>query len=258
MFTVTTADKLEARHILDVVEKRSYGVQLKGFCPPDTLQVARDHLYQQELRSAFSQQQEFVRVGKAYIEIQDEQSRAEYHALALPNIRKIRNLFRPLASPIDELRLLLDEVWPQGAHLLQVGGQKCFVGIARFQGSGVDLTPHTDKLERNAPEGHSPPLLTQLSTNIYLEIPEDGGELEIWGIEPDEEEYNRLKGERAYGIERHLLPPPDFVIKPEPGDLILLNPRLIHAVRPSASSTRVTLGVFIGYYGEQQPLAYWS
>ena len=45
MFTVTTADKLEARHILDVVEKRSYGVQLKGFCPPDTLQVARDHLY---------------------------------------------------------------------------------------------------------------------------------------------------------------------------------------------------------------------
>ncbi|MBP5134029.1 2OG-Fe(II) oxygenase, partial [Pseudomonas protegens] len=93
MFTVTTADKLEARHILDVVEKRSYGVQLKGFCPPDTLQVARDHLYQQELRSAFSQQQEFVRVGKAYIEIQDEQSRAEYHALALPNIRKIRNLF---------------------------------------------------------------------------------------------------------------------------------------------------------------------
>lgn len=258
MFTVTTADQLEARHILDVLEKRSYGVQLKGFCPPDTLQLARDNLYRHELKSAFSEQREFVRVGKAYIEIQDERSRTEYHALALPNIRKIRELFRPLASPIDELRLLLDEVWPSGAHLLQVEGQKCFVGIARFQGSGVDLTPHTDDLERNTPPGHGRPLLSQLSSNIYLQIPEDGGELEIWGIEPDEEQYKRLRGERAYGIERPLLPPPDFVVKPEPGDLILLNPRLIHAVRPSASSTRITLGVFIGYYGEHQPLAYWS
>lgn len=258
MFTVTTAEQLTAQHILDVVEKRSYGVQLKGFCPPDTLHVARERLLHQDLRSAFSQQTEFVRIGKAYIEIQDERSRAEYHAQAPGTIRRIRELFRPLASPIDELRPLLDETWPQGAHLLQVDGQKCFVGIARFQGSGVDLTPHTDDLERNAPPGHEPKLLSQLSTNIYLQIPEDGGELEIWGIEPDEQEYQRLRGERAYGIERHLLPPPDFVIKPEPGDLILLNPRLIHAVRPSASSTRVTLGVFIGYYGEHQPLAYWS
>ena len=258
MFTTLTADQLQASHIADVLHKRAYGVRLKGFCPADTVQLARERLARHELRGSFSEQKEFNRLGKAYIEIGDEQSRQAYHAQALTNIRKIRDAFRPLASPIDELRLLLDEVWPKGARLLDVNGEKCFVGIARFQGSGVDLTPHTDNLERNAPANHEPRLLTQLSTNIYLEIPEDGGELEIWGIEPDEQQYERLRGTRAYGIERDLLPPPDFVIKPEPGDLILLNPRLIHAVRPSATSTRVTLGVFIGYFGDNQPLAYWS
>lgn len=254
----TTVDGLTAQDISDVIHARSYGILIKGFADPDTVQLARDRLSRHELRGTFSEQQEFNRLGKAYIEINDEAGRQAYHAQAIPNIRKIREVFRPLASPIDELRLLLDEVWPKGARLLDVNGEKCFVGIGRFQGSGVDLTPHTDNLERNAPQDHEPRLLTQLSTNIYLEIPEDGGELEIWKIEPDEAEYNRLRGERAYGIERHLLPPPDFVIKPEPGDLIVLNPRLIHAVRPSATSTRVTLGVFIGYFGDDQPLAYWS
>ncbi|MEK1941553.1 MAG: 2OG-Fe(II) oxygenase [Pseudomonas sp.] len=254
----TTVDGLTAADITDVINAKSYGIHIKGFADADTVQLAKERLSRHELRGTFSEQQEFNRLGKAYIEINDEQSRQAYHAQAVSNIRKIRDTFRPLASPIDELRLLLDEVWPKGARLLDVNGEKCFVGIARFQGSGVDLTPHTDNLERNAPSDHQPRLLTQLSTNIYLEIPEDGGELEIWGIEPDEAQYERLRGSRAYGIERDLLPPPDFVIKPEPGDLIVLNPRLIHAVRPSATSTRVTLGVFIGYFGEDQPMAYRS
>lgn len=258
MLTITTVEELTAAHIQDVIHARTYGILIKGFASADTVALALDRLSRHELRGAFSEQTEFVRLGKAYIEIGDEASRVEYHRQAITNIRKIRSVFSPLASPIDELRLLLDEAWPKGARLLDVNGEKCFVGIARFQGNGVDLTPHTDNLERNAPQDHEPKLLTQLSTNIYLQIPEDGGELEIWGIHPDEIEYDRLRGERAYGIERHLLPPPDLVIKPEPGDLIFLNPRLIHAVRPSATATRVTLGVFIGYFGDDQPLAYWS
>ncbi|MGY3295690.1 hypothetical protein ACVWY1_000108 [Pseudomonas sp. TE6288] len=258
MLTITTVEELTAAQLDDVIHARTLGILIKGFAPADTVALALERLSHHELRGAFSEQTEFVRLGKAYIEIRDEASRAEYHGQAIANIRKIRSAFGPLASPIDHLRLLLDEVWPKGARLLDVNGRKCFVGIARFQGNNVDLTPHTDDLARNAPADHQPRLLTQLSTNIYLQIPEDGGELEIWNLHPDEAEYERLRGQRAYGIERHLLPPPDLVVKPEAGDLIFLNPRLVHAVRPSATSTRVTLGVFIGYFGDDQPLAYWS
>lgn len=258
MLITTTVDELTADHLAGLIQARHYGILIKGFAPADTVELTRERLSRHELRSAFSEQNEFVRLGKAYIEIGDEASRAEYHAQAVPTIRRVRDVFRPLASPIDELRLLLDEVWPKGARLLDVNGQKCFVGITRFLGNGTDLTPHTDNLERNAPQDHEPKLLTQLSANVYLAIPEDGGELEFWGQQPDEAEYERLRGSRAYGIERHLLPPPEVVVKPEPGDLILLNPRLIHAVRPSATATRITLGVFIGYFGDDQPLAYWS
>ncbi|WP_411128816.1 hypothetical protein [Streptomyces sp. x-19] len=52
--------------------------------------------------------------------------------------------------------------------------------------------------------------------------------------------------------------PPKAVIKPAPGDLLLLNPRQIHAVRPSSDEPRITLGHFIGYHGADLPLTLWS
>ncbi len=257
MFQSTTVTDLNHQHILNVISGNAFGLHIKGFASSEIIQRAKESLYPHQQQTLLDNKTEYVRVGKAFIEVKNDTDREEYHQVALNNIQFIRQSFKPFASPIDELRLLLDEVWPAGARLLQIDGKKCFVGVCRFQRTGVDLIPHTDNLTRNAPPQQQP-LLKQLSANIYLEIPEQGGELEMWNIEPSEEEYRQLQGEKGYGLDRHILPPPAAVIKPEPGDLILLNPRFIHAVRPSEQSNRVTLSSFVGYFGEDQPLAYWS
>ena len=256
--SLSSLSELNHEHILNVVNGQSFGIHIKNFCPIETVEHAKDVLYQHQSQTMLDASTPYVRIGKGLIEIKNETDRAHYHEVALDNIRLIRNSFKPYASPIDQLRLLLDEVWPTGAKLLQVNGKKCFVGICRFQRAGMDLIPHTDKLERNTPSHDQSELLKQLSVNIYLEIPEHGGELEMWDIEPSEEEYQQLQGDRKYGLDRETLPPPATSIKPQPGDLILLNPRLIHAVRPSSDSVRVALSAFVGYFGENQPLAYWS
>nr|WP_190128068.1 2OG-Fe(II) oxygenase [Streptomyces mashuensis] len=220
--------------------------------------MAREQLMDHPDRGGLSQDTAFQRIGFAYSEISDETSRDRYHKEARDNIQRMRDLFAPYASPSDVLRLLLEEAWEPGANLMHMAGRKAFIGICRYQHKDVDLNPHTDALERNLPPGHVQGLKAQLSVNIYINIPRSGGELELWGTEPGERDYDELRGERVWGIDRDRIGPPAVVVKPAPGDLLLLNPRQIHAVRPSGDEPRITLGHFIGYYGQDRPLELWS
>lgn len=254
----TTKQDLSHEHIRSVVKKENFAVLVKGFCAPEVLRVAQENLLNLRSQEQSTVDGDFWRLGFPYSEITDEQTREKYHTEALGSIARVREMFAPYASPEDELRLLLDERWRAGAELLRVDGRACFVGVCRFQGNNVDLVPHSDRLERFLPAGYETGIQAQLSTNIYVNIPEVGGELEMWDLELGEEEYQELVGDRPYGIPREKLSEPAVVIKPEPGDLALLNPRLIHAVRPSADATRITIGTFIGYLGEDRPLVYWS
>ncbi|WP_030608087.1 2OG-Fe(II)-dependent halogenase WelO5 family protein [Streptomyces sclerotialus] len=254
----TTARELSHDDILGVVEGRHLAVHIPGFVHKESLASARAQLLDHPDRGGLSQAEEFKRIGFAYSEISDEASRERYHTEARGNIHRLRDLFAPYASPSDVLRLLLEETWQPGANLLHIDGRKAFIGICRYQDRDVDLNPHTDALERNLPPGYSAGLTAQLSVNIYLNIPEQGGELELWGTEPGEEVYDGLKGDRTWGIDRDRIGPPVEVIKPSAGDLLLLNPRQIHAVRPSGDEPRITLGHFLGYYGPDRPLALWS
>ncbi|MEU5438527.1 2OG-Fe(II) oxygenase [Streptomyces sp. NPDC020719] len=254
----TTARQFSHEDILALVEGTALGVHIPGFIPPQALASAREQLLDHPDRDGLSQDTAFKRIGFAYSEISDEASRDQYHSEARANIQRMRDLFSPYASPSDVFRALVEETWKPGANLLNINGRKAFIGICRYQDKDVDLNPHTDALERNLPAEHSVEQLAQLSANIYVNIPQTGGELELWGTEPGEDAYNELKGERVWGLERELLGPPMEVIKPSPGDLLLLNPRQIHAVRPSGDEPRITLGHFLGYYGADRPLALWS
>ncbi|WP_051011299.1 2OG-Fe(II) oxygenase [Bartonella rattaustraliani] len=123
---------------------------------------------------------------------------------------------------------------------------------------GIDLEPHIDDLEWTLPKDIDFKLKHQLSANIYLQVPEKGGELELWNILPSAQEYEKLKGNRHYGINRHDMPPPAVTLKPELGDLIFLNPPFIHAVRPVADADRITASAFIGIEADDKSLVYWS
>ncbi len=51
-----------------------------------------------------------------------------------------------------------------------------------------------------------------------------------------------------------------LVIKPETGDLIIFNPRNLHAIQPSESGDeeRITISSFLAYCGDKKPLKFWS
>ncbi len=188
MLTTISADALSPPLIHDLLEHRIYGIRIPGFCSQHSLQAAREGLFDHPQRGALGHAREFTRLGIAYAEVKSEAVRSAYHQSARANIQRVRSLFTPYLSPIDEFRLRLDEAWPRDAHLLDVDGQKCFTGVCRYQEPGIDLCPHIDKLEWNLPAHLQVNLQAQLSVNIYLQVPERGGELEVWNIRPSAEQ----------------------------------------------------------------------
>lgn len=247
-------------HIRSLVHGEIHAIVLKGFYDNKVLNSILEKILNSSDRSALYHAIEFERIGYAYSEIFTEEQRAQYHKNALKNISIVRELFNPASHPIDEFKLLLKKVWPSGACLLKINSQNFFVGICRFMNPGVDLKPHTDKLERNLTSSQqiNIKLESQLSVNVYVKMPEEGGEVEFWDIEPTDQQYEELKGNRHYGICRETLPTPVNKYKPEQGDLLILNSRRIHAVKPVFCEQRITVSCFVGYHAINSPLTYWS
>lgn len=199
------------------------------------------------------------RIGMAFYETERRPELLEtYFKSALKNINDLRKRCAPYASPIDTLRCTLDEVWPAGANLESMYGRKMFIGLSRMVEPDVYFLAHHDIFAKDAPDSYKAhSLQSQFACNVYLDMPMNGGELQIWEKELTPQEFDDIRG-KSYGVDPSLLGNPSLQIKPEPGDLIIFNSRKMHAVAPGIKTSRLSLSSFIGYRGQHQPLTYWS
>lgn len=185
---------------------------------------------------------------------------ARYHAEAADSLALVRAVFAPFASPMDRLRVALDETWPSGATLARLGGRRMFAGTLRVFDSGQGADAHSDFLPADI--GRDDPLCAamtgQLAANVYLATPPAGGELEIWELRLDGDQYDAMEIPGGYGLRRELLPPPAVMLRPLPGELILLDSTRVHAILPAGGGPRISLSCFIGVSGADRPLAIWS
>jgi len=184
-----------------------------------------------------------------------------YFDNAVPAIRAMRSAFhRCGGSPIDALRLQLDEDWPFGARLLRsTDGRVTYAGAARIFGEGSEARPHTDRIDWDAPVGRfSGVPIAQIAVNFYLETAERGGELCLWSERPDRGEYERHRVPGDYSLDQAWLGSPDEILMPRQGELILMDAQRVHAVRPVIQGERVTLSCFILVFGLDRELLIYS
>lgn len=183
----------------------------------------------------------------------DVKAKEKYYEEALPGIRTLRSVAYPSLSPIDRLRLELDENWSQGAQLANFEGKKMFIGIGRI------MRPELSHLSEQQPHFDSVPtqyvdLHGQFSANIYLSVPKHGGELEIWDVAPIPTSVIHTN-DPTKDWRSEL--PPSIIVKPEKGDLLLFNTRRPHAITQFKKKTRVAVQCFIGIHSHN-PLAMWT
>jgi hypothetical protein len=255
------ASEIRFDTLIDLAEGRIRAIHLRGFCPASCARIISRRLLQHPLFGHYHNAPDIGRVGMAYFEtIKNPALRQKYYADAPRWIQTLRDVAAPLQSPMDSLRLQLQERWPWGATLETVDGLPMFVGLARVFESGAGAHPHQDILGRDAEPGceRAQSLITQFAANVYLRPSESGGELELWSMRPSDEEFEVMRMPNSYGADRSRLPAPDAVLRPGLGDVILFDATRLHAVRPAIGGPRVALSCFIGYRGPSQPLTYWS
>jgi hypothetical protein len=259
LYPVRLTETLTYEDLKDVIDGKCAAIRIKEFCSKKICQMVTNRFLQHSNRGNFNKASDVGRIGIAHYEIDSPEKFDLYHQKAIEYTWQLRNVFDPYLSPVDKIRLLLEEVWPSGAQLEMLYGRKCFVGICRIMEPTIELLAHNDRLDRDSPDSlQARSLISQLSACVYIQVPDEGGGLRLWMKEPEnEEEYIKLKSGN-YGIEMGKLGPPVHVIEPENGDLLIFNIRKYHGVAPGKGKSRINVGAFIGYRSINQPLTYWS
>jgi len=163
-------------------------------------------------------------------------------------------------SPMTKVQRLLGAVLR--ARRLELQGREMFAGLVRVVRKGGEILPHQDELGEDMPDLDFAKRLTlpggQLAVNMYLQVPAEGGELQLWRDKYTAAQIANLRMPSSdYGINPALLPQPDAVIKPRIGDLIFFDTSRMHAVTKANGIARVSISFFLGI-GSDGEARYWS
>lgn len=254
---IVIRDDIQEEDVLALANGRIAAIVVKNFYDTSISEMSMEHI---KKNMHYYLTPPIGRFGMSFYETKGEQGiMDDYYQRAIGSIQEIRQIFSPYLSPVDLLRLRLQEKWKAGADIGNIDGRKMFVGVCRILEPNVDILAHQDNLSKDAPDSVNAKLiLAQLAANVYLDMPKNGGELELWDRVYDDESYNQMIEDGSYGIDRSRLPPPSYIIKPESGDLIIFNAGRLHGVKSGIDHSRISISCFIGYYGENKPLTYWS
>jgi hypothetical protein len=190
------------------------------------------------------------------------------------------NTALPVLSPLDKLRLELDESWSGGATLLKdkVSGRPYLPGLGRVMKGPTKWAEGFAHVDELSPLSDSKGLF---SANVYLQMPPSGGELHVWCLAfkskwdfyrhastlsllttPDSEGQRRLRAKLLnpkntkeettgrHGDDPSLTSAGTLVrLRPEAGDLVLLCAQRPHAVQGFPIGERVSLQSFLTHSG---------
>jgi hypothetical protein len=257
---VVSCQQITKDLLLKLLNNEIYAIRVPGHYAEEACKVVTKNFLNSNLIENYTNATNIGRVGMAFYEVQEDPVMlGKYYRLAKVNNVLIKKTFFPYVSPIDMLMIDLNKIWNAGCTLENLHGENMFVGLLRVLDEDTPIHPHQDLLRRDAKTAiNAYTQITQLAANIYLNMPEIGGELQLWKDGCNDEEYKRLLTPGDYYVERSKIEEPLLTIKPQAGELVLFNPTKYHAVTAGKGAKRVSVSCFIGYRGEYNPLTLWS
>lgn len=252
---IILAERLDAASLIALAAGEVDILWHKAFYAPEECRAALPAIRYECERSTYTLTTDLQSLGTSIGEAaESDAGEARYFATALATTHLIRHdIFGHHISPIDLIRLTVDELWPFGASVARRGAIAMLSGIIRRWTEGGQANPHID--QRQTPVLKHLSLQRRLGVNVYVSVPgeDQGGEIEFWGKVHDENQYVRAK--RAdYGLDRSILGEPQLAITPGTGDLIAFEASRIHSVARIKSGERVTAACFLGVTAMDQPI----
>ncbi|MFK0117755.1 proline hydroxylase [Streptomyces sp. NPDC090994] len=246
-FRVVTATGFSRGHIADLASGRCAAVRVPGLFPPSVCdRIARSLLAAEfDNYGAERVQPMVMRFGVGVSDYRADGGVADSY---WPDLEASRAAWRRLSLPFDpweRARQALGADWPGRVGVGRRGGREMGAGVAREAPQGFLVHYDDAGREFSAPLLDAP-LVAQLAFNVYVTVPETGGETVIWRHrwQPADERH-RAPG--SYGFtEECVRDDESLVIKPAVGDGLLFDSRNYHAVKPSHGGRRIALGFSLG------------
>jgi hypothetical protein len=186
-----------------------------------------------------------MRCGVGVSDHRDDGSVADSYWPAIEDSRRKWRDLEPTFGPFARCRDALQAGWPHPVRVGRHAGREMGEGVAREPNGGFQV--HFDDVLREF-SGNllDADLVCQFAFNLYLSVPESGGETVVWRHRwcPSDESF-RLP--HSYGYSPDVVGDAEsFELKPTVGEALLFDPRNYHAVRPSNGARRVALGFGVG------------
>lgn len=257
---LVTTHQLDEQVLTGLFDRRHVAVRVPNFYGSEEAGKLAEQLYK-DIDAAVAAGIYESNIDSFWSVANDVSRRDRYLGAARPLQTRMRELSAPHASPVDMLRIALDDAWPAGASLLRLDGRMTPFGATRLWRTDSEALPHQDILRREKSNDTAEVrLISQLGVNIYLDVAEAGGHLQMWSKIVCDDEYLQLGDSYrgSYGYPRELLGEAALEIVPEVGDLVLINTEYVHAISRVTAGRRITVSGFVGQTGRDQPLCCWS
>lgn len=186
--------------------------------------------------------------------------KTEYFIEADKVRRTLREIFLGLEDPRKKIHKIMSEFFPdKEISIAKENGKKYACGVIRLHGLGDSASIHRDNVSYEAKNFDVSKFPIQLSTVLYFQQSEKGGELVLYRKpwKKSDERFRNIE----FGYKRDVVEKStQYVkIKPDQGDLIIINPNYYHQILPvKGSKRRITLGLFLAFSKYGKKIVTWS
>jgi hypothetical protein len=250
-------NRLNKKSLTQIFSGNVLATVVKDFYPQDLLEKFAELVLAHPHKDGYGVDSNIIHTGAAFYDTNgNPDERKAYLDSSMDLMREELERFS-FSAPVHAVFSELMTNWRNGVQFEHLGDKSMWAGSSRIF-DRVGCLVHRDNLAADAPEfDRASQLICQIAVNVYVKMPDEGAEIDIWDIQLDEQEYNDLCIPDSYGIAYEQLPPPSLTILPKIGDLILFNSNCLHRARPS-NGVSIAQSCFMGFRGFDVPLTFWS
>lgn len=237
--------------MLALIDNRIPAVRIDGFASPEEVRQLQAGLLEHACRTSSIAQ--VTRLGISQYEQGVRSSKEDYFAQAKQLSKAFSRIFRQSFPPVQRLIEKLGNAGFDTAVMCEPGLGNYFAGNGKLRNGFSPI--HADFAAQDSHGWLVSTAKAQLAWNLYLHVPEQGGELLLWDKLWHSKD-DMYKVERSYYYSDAVVRGAKMLsVGVRPGEVIIINSRNYHAV--AESKDRLAFGSFISVFYDNR-LRLWS
>jgi len=183
--------------------------------------------------------------------------KVNYFSNAQKSNQSIQKLFSNTISPIDKIHQILERIFQKKISTANESGMNYSDCVIRIHKNGDSVHIHRDNCNFEMSEYVVSKYRNQLSAILYLQSPQNGGELKIYDKQWRKDDESQRHPEFGY-LTKVVDGVGSATISPTAGNLVLLNPNFFHKIESVfGTKHRISIGFFFAESSENA-LSCWS